>query len=49
MAGAGGQWTFVVPSHQLVVVRMGHYKGAGAGQRALNRAFEILLSGVPTV
>jgi len=48
MAGAGGQWTFVVPSHQLVVVRMGHYKGAGAGQRALNRAFEILLSGVPT-
>ena len=48
MAGAGGQWTFVVPSHQLVVVRMGHYKGAGAGQRALNRAFDILLSAVPT-
>jgi CubicO group peptidase (beta-lactamase class C family) len=43
MAGAGGQWTFVVPSHQLVVVRMGHYKGAGAGQRALNAAFTQLL------
>jgi CubicO group peptidase (beta-lactamase class C family) len=47
MAGAGGQWTFVVPSRQLVVVRMGHYKGASAGQRALNRAFDLLLSAVP--
>ena len=43
MAGAGGQWTFVVPSHDLVVVRMGHFKGAGAAQRALNAAFEALL------
>jgi CubicO group peptidase (beta-lactamase class C family) len=50
MAGAGGQWTFVVPSHQLVVVRMGHYRGASAGQRALNRAFPELLAavGAPT-
>ena len=43
MAGAGGQWTFVIPSHDLVVVRMGHYRGAAAGQRALNRAFDLLL------
>ena len=46
MAGAGGQWTFVIPSHQLVVVRMGHYKGAGAGQRALNAAFTQLMAAV---
>jgi CubicO group peptidase (beta-lactamase class C family) len=46
MAGAGGQWTFVIPSHQLVVVRMGHYKGAGAGQRSLNAAFTQLLGAV---
>jgi len=46
MAGAGGQWTFVIPSHDLVVVRMGHYKGAGPGQRALNEAFKQLLSAV---
>jgi CubicO group peptidase (beta-lactamase class C family) len=47
MAGAGGQWTFIVPSHQLVVVRMGHYRGAAAGQRALNMAFKQLLSAIP--
>jgi CubicO group peptidase (beta-lactamase class C family) len=46
MAGAGGQWTFIIPSHQLVVVRMGHYKGAGPGQRALNSAFTQLLTAV---
>ncbi len=46
MAGAGGQWTFVIPSHQLVVVRMGHFRGAGPGQRALNAAFTQLLSAV---
>jgi CubicO group peptidase (beta-lactamase class C family) len=48
MAGAGGQWTFVIPSHQLVVARMGHYKGAGAGQKALNAAFNELLAAVPS-
>ncbi len=47
MAGAGGQWTFIVPSHQLVVVRMGHYRGAAAGQRALNMAFKQLLNAIP--
>jgi CubicO group peptidase (beta-lactamase class C family) len=46
MAGAGGQWTFVIPSHDLVVVRMGHFKGAGAGQRALNAAFTELLGAI---
>jgi CubicO group peptidase (beta-lactamase class C family) len=46
-SGAGGQWTFVIPSHDLVVARMGHYRGAGAGQRALNAAFKQLMSAVP--
>ncbi|HUE88210.1 MAG TPA: serine hydrolase [Vicinamibacterales bacterium] len=45
-AGAGGQWTFVIPSHDLVVARMGHHRGAGAGQRALNTAFTHLMSAV---
>jgi CubicO group peptidase (beta-lactamase class C family) len=46
MAGAGGQWTFVIPSHELVVARMGHFRGAGAGQRALNAAFTHLMAAV---
>ncbi len=47
MAGAGGQSTTIIPSHDLVVVRLGHYSGAGPGGAALNRAFEILMEAVP--
>jgi CubicO group peptidase (beta-lactamase class C family) len=37
MAGAGGQYTILIPSHDMVVARLGHYKGAGPGGRALRR------------
>jgi CubicO group peptidase (beta-lactamase class C family) len=47
MAGAGGQTTFVIPSHDLVVVRQGHYKGSAAGGKALARALTLLLPAVP--
>jgi len=47
MAGAGGQYTIVIPSHDMVVVRLGHYKGSGPGRRALNRALEILMEATP--
>jgi CubicO group peptidase (beta-lactamase class C family) len=43
MAGAGGQNTFIVPSRQLVIVRMGHFRGQTAGRRALNNAFTLLM------
>ena len=43
MAGAGGQNTFIIPSHQLVVVRMGHFRGAAAGRKTLNAAFTHLM------
>ena len=49
MRGAGGQSATMIPTHQLVVVRLGKYTGAGAGGRALNRAFELLLEAVPPV
>jgi hypothetical protein len=44
MAGAGGQTTFVVPSHDLVIVRMGHFRGDGEEMRkGLNEALRGIL------
>ena len=47
MAGAGGQNTIIIPSHDMVVVRLGHYSGSGPGGRALSRALELLMEAVP--
>jgi CubicO group peptidase (beta-lactamase class C family) len=49
MAGVGGQNVLIVPSHQLAVVRLGHYKGAGPGGRALRKAVGILMEAIPAV
>jgi hypothetical protein len=42
MSGAGGQHTFIVPSHDLVVVRMGHQRGAPVGTKLLNQSLAAL-------
>ena len=47
MSGAGGQTTLIVPSHDLVVVRLGHYKGATAAGPSLRRALALLMEAVP--
>jgi CubicO group peptidase (beta-lactamase class C family) len=47
MAGVGGQTTLIVPSHDLVVVRLGHYKGVGPGGRALRKAISLLMETIP--
>jgi len=47
MAGAGGQTVLIVPSHGLVVVRIGHYKGMRPGTEAFRRALAILMEAVP--
>jgi CubicO group peptidase (beta-lactamase class C family) len=47
MLGAGGQSTTIIPSHGLVVARLGKYTGAQAGGAALEKAFALLLDAVP--
>ena len=47
MAGAGGQKTMIIPSHDLVVVRLGHYSGVEASQESLSRALAALIHAVP--
>ncbi|WP_020607745.1 serine hydrolase domain-containing protein [Spirosoma spitsbergense] len=47
MLGAGGQSTTIIPSHDLVVVRLGHYKGSQAGAKALDKAYSLLMEAVP--
>jgi CubicO group peptidase (beta-lactamase class C family) len=47
MAGAGGQTTLIIPSHDLVVVRMGHYKGSTPGAASFKKALALLMDAVP--
>jgi CubicO group peptidase (beta-lactamase class C family) len=47
MQGAGGQFTIIIPSHDLVVVRLGRYAGERPGREALNRALQLLVEAVP--
>ena len=45
--GAGGQRTVIIPTHDLVVVRMGHHRGDRAGMRSLRDALAELMAAVP--
>jgi CubicO group peptidase (beta-lactamase class C family) len=47
MSGAGGQTTLIIPSHQLVVVRLGHYKGDEASTKSFANALALLMEAVP--
>ena len=47
MSGAGGQYTLIIPSHDLVVVRIGHSKGAAAGGISFRKALALLMEAVP--
>jgi CubicO group peptidase (beta-lactamase class C family) len=47
MSGAGGQHTFIVPSHDLVIVRMGHQRGASIGSKLLNQSLAAIIEAAP--
>jgi CubicO group peptidase (beta-lactamase class C family) len=47
MAGAGGQFTIIIPSHDLVVVKQSHYKGSGPSGEDLRNALRILMEVIP--
>jgi len=47
MSGAGGQSTTIIPSHELVIVRIGKYTGASEGGEALRQMIPMLLEAVP--
>lgn len=47
MAGAGGQKTIIVPSRDLVIVRIGHYSGALDSEKSLEKMLEVLMELVP--
>lgn len=46
-AGGGNQKTFVIPSHDLVVVRMGHFRGSEASEPILEEALALLMDAIP--
>ena len=48
MSGVGGQQVMIIPSHQLAVVRLGHYKGVSAAGRATRRAVGLIVDAVRT-
>jgi CubicO group peptidase (beta-lactamase class C family) len=43
MSGAGEQTTLIIPSHELVVVRLGHFRGSTVGSSGFEKALELLV------
>src|SRR6185436_11796766 len=43
MSGSGTQAVFIIPSHDLVVTRLGHYRGGAIGAQSLANALALLM------
>ena len=48
MQGAGGQSVWIDPAHDLVIVRLGNFRGSRHAGATLGKAMEILLTAVPS-
>jgi len=46
-AGGGGQRTVIIPTHDLAVVRLGHFRGSVPGLSLLNDALAVLMEAIP--
>jgi CubicO group peptidase (beta-lactamase class C family) len=44
MAGAGGQYVLMIPSRQLIIARLGHFKGSTPGELALKQAIALVIA-----
>lgn len=47
MLGAGGQHVLIIPSHDLIITRLGRFAGAAPGGVALRKALAEILAAVP--